>query len=508
MESSRTKNSISNSLFGIMSYFVTFIFAFVSRKVFSVSLGSEFLGLNSFFSNIVSMLTITELGLSTAIIFFLYEPLAKKDHEKIKSYIFFSKKIYMIIAACISFIGIILAIFINVFAETSIEINTVRIYFLFYLASTVATYFYAYKKSILYADQKNRIVAIVHTISKIIFEMTQMVIIFKTKNYYFYLILLIISNYFENFICSKYVDKYYGYLKKDDKKNNLSKLEKKDLFIKTKNLFIQNISSFIVTSTDNIIISSFINVTTVGIYSNYALLTSTLKTVFSQIFSAFTTSFGNLAVTETKEKSYMVFKNAYFFSFWFSSLTCIMYFLLIQPFINIWMGDNYLFDYSIPILLGISYYVINMNIPAISVQNAVGLHHVDKYVMVLQAIFNMIFSIVFVKIIGIQGVILGTILATLLFPTISKPYVIYKYVFEKNVTRYYIEWIFQLIIMILTFFITYLLLNNFYVCNLFITFIIKSILSFIIPNIIYIIIFRKRDEYIYYKKLVMKIVVR
>lgn len=505
MSKSRTKNSISNSLFGIMSYFITFIFAFISRKVFSVSLGSEFLGLNSFFSNIVSMLTITELGLSTAIIFFLYAPISKNDQKKIKAYIFFTKKLYMVIAAIISIIGIILTIFLDVFAETTLNMNTVRIYFLLYLASTVATYFYAYKKSILYADQKNRIVAIVHTVSKIAFETTQMIVIYLTKSYYFYLILLIISNFLENYVCSKYVDKYYPYLKNKEN-DDLSKLEKKDLYIKTKNLFIQNISSFIVTSTDNILISTFINVTTVGIYSNYVLLTSTLKTVFSQIFSAFTTSFGNLAVTESKEKSYIVFKNAYFFSFWFSSITCIMYLLLIQPFIALWMGDSYLFNYTVPILLSISYYVINMNVPAISVQNALGLHHVDKNIMMLQALFNLVLSILFVNFIGIQGIILGTIISTLLFPTLSKPYVIYKYVFEKKVAFYYFEWIKQAIVMSLTFVISYMIVSKIVISNLFVSFVVKAFLSFIIPNMIYIILFRKKEEFNYFKTLIFRII--
>lgn len=501
---SRVKNSIMNSIYGIGSYFIIYFITFFSRRVFGLALGKEFFGLNSLFNDIVSLLTVTELGLSTAIIFFLYKPMAEYDHEKVNAYLNFSKKLYRIIGLIILALGSFICLFLDKIAKTTIDINSARFYFMLFLMSTLVTYMYAYKKSILYADQKNRIISSAHTICKVIFELIQMALIFWTKNYVIYLVLLIISNFSENLFCSLYVDKLYSeYLR--DKKVKIDKAEESGIFYKFRNLLVQNISAYIVTTTDNIVISSFLSVVTAGIYSNYILLTNTLKTIFSQVFSAFTTSFGNLSVTSSSEKCQSVFEKAQFFAFCFSAITGIVYVCVIQPFIYMWMGKEFLFGVDVPFVLIYSYFVINMNVPAISVQNALGLHQHDKYVVVVQALFNIVFSITFVQLIGVKGVILATILSTLLFPTISKPYVIYKYVFHTSVSSYIFEYLkYNLLYVVL-------LLGTFYVTsfiqleNIFVTFLLKGIVSLCIPLIIIILLYKKDERFLYYWNLFLKI---
>ena len=105
MENSRTKNTVLNSVFGIIGYVAVIIVSFILRKVLASILGSEYLGLNSLYTNIVSFLSLTELGLSTAIVYFLYKPISDGDENKVKAYLEFYKKAYRIIALIVFIVG-------------------------------------------------------------------------------------------------------------------------------------------------------------------------------------------------------------------------------------------------------------------------------------------------------------------------------------------------------------------------------------------------------------------
>lgn len=264
-------------------------------------------------------------------------------------------------------------------------------------------------------------------------------------------------------------------------------------------------SSFAVTSIDNIIISTFTNIISVGIYSNYALFTSILKTIFSQIFSAFTTSFGNLIVSN-RDRAYNVFLKAHFFAFYFSATTSVIYLVLIQEFIEWWLGKEYLFGLDIPVFLCLSYYFTNMNIPLVSVQNASALHQVDKYIVIAQALFNLVFSVILVKYIGISGVVIATIISTIIFPTFSKPYVIYKYVFQKNTFFYFKVYLLQLLVFIIMFLTTFFICFYIRMSNIYINIFLKGLLSIILTNFIIFLFYSKTDEYKFFLNLIKSII--
>lgn len=502
---SRVRNSVYNSLCGIIAYLVITLVAFISRKIFATVLGQEYLGLEGLFINIISMLSLSELGLSTAILFFLYEPVTKSNNEVVKTYMSFYKKIYRYIGSFIFIIGILITMNLKYIVKTELPLIQVQIYFVLFLLSTVVTYFYSYKKGILYADQNNRIISLIHMGMKICGSILQIIILIKLKSYIGYLMILIISNLIENILCSRIVDKKYPYLKE---KNivDLEKKQKKEIYYKVKGLVIQNISGFIVTSTDNIIISIFVNVISVGIYSNYILISQTLKTLFSQVYSAFTTSFGNLVVKEDSKKIYEVFEKVKFFSFWSISFCTVMYIVLIQPFIELWMGKEYLFSYTIAILIGISFYVTMMNVPFISMQNALGLHHLDQYIVILQAVMNLLISLVLVEKIGVIGIIIGTICSTIIFPTLSKPYIIYKNVFKQNVFKYYMEYIVQSSFMLIVCIIINTIFQTMYLEKGIGSFLLMAVIGSIIFNGIYIGVFFRKKEFKYFMELIINFI--
>lgn len=446
MEKSRTKNTLLNSVVGIINYILIIIFSFVVRKIFTTTLGEEFLGLNSLFTSIITFLSLTELGIGSAMVFFLYKPIHEKDNNSIIKYLSFYKKAYLLIAGVILVLGVGTAFVIPKFAETTIDIKKVIIYFILYVLNTSISYLFAYKKSILYADQNSKVVVIVHGSTKILSNIVQIILLICTKSFLLYIISMIVFTALDNIICALYVNKRYSFVKQKATER-LTKDERKLFFGKIIPVFLQNLCSTIVVSSDSIITSALFSVALVGIYSNYTLITQTLKTLYSQVFSAFTNSFGNLAVAEDKSRCLLVYKRAMFMAFGITCFCCSCFITLIQPFIALFFGENYVLPLNVAVAICCNYYFISMNVPAISVQNATALHKKDTWVMVVQALLNIVLSIVLGKYLGLIGVVAATVISTVLCPFISKEYVIYKHFFQVSVSKQFLR---QLVYFIVT----------------------------------------------------------
>lgn len=209
----RSLNSVKNAVVSILMSVTTMLIGLVTQKIFINILGTEYLGLNGLLNNILSMLAIAELGIGSAIIYSLYEPIANNNKEKIKTLIQFYKKSYRIIAGIVLIIGICIIPFLNIIVgENNIQENIVLIYLLF-LTDTVVSYLLTYKRSILYASQKTYIVNIVHILYLILMNTIQILVLISTRNYIFYLIIKIIFRILENIVITVIANKMYPYIK-------------------------------------------------------------------------------------------------------------------------------------------------------------------------------------------------------------------------------------------------------------------------------------------------------
>lgn len=495
--SSRTRNSMLNTVFGIGSHLFILLFTFFSRKIFIDVLGPTYLGLNTTFSNIVLMLSLTELGLGSSMVYFLYKPLAENDHKMVRIYQAFFRNIYNYIGIAITAIGFVLSFGLLFFVKSDLPTQEVQFFFILYLLATTVTYFLSYKKNLLLADQQNRVISVAHTIAKIAFEIAQITIILVTQSYVLYLLLFIVFNFTENLLISFYVDRKYPHLKQKEIEK-LSSEQKKEVMIKVRDLFVQNISGFVVSSTDTLLISAFIDVAAVGLYGNYLVIINVLKTMFSQIFSSFTTSFGNLHASADVERCYGIYRKGQFLAFWFLSFTSIAFFILIQDFIFLWLYDGAVLATAIPFLIVLSYYVYGISVPSISIQNALGLYNADRNLMIVQAVINFILSIIFVNTIGVAGVILGTVLSTACIPMISKPYIIHNQVFGRSPKRYYKELFYGLLLTIIVGAGVYYLSSMISTGILFVDLIGKAIFTTASVNVLYVCIFYQTEEFQYY----------
>ena len=499
-ENMRIKNSMRNMITSISSNIVTIIIGLLAQAIFIKIMGIEYLGLNGLFTNIISMLGIVELGIGSAIIYNLYKPIAINDVETIKSLMNFYKKSYNIIGIVVLTIGLIIIPFLPLIIEdVTVKINVPLIYILF-LLDIVFSYFLSYKRSILYASQKNYLINLIHLGYTILLNIGQLLMLFYTKNYYLYLIVKIIVRIIENLIITYIVNKEYSYLKEDAKK--LDPTIEKDIIKKVKALFFHKIGGFVVLGTDNIIISKFLGLVSVGLYSNYYMIINAVQTLFSQALVALTPSVGNLLVKENKNKTFEVFKKIRFMNFWIATFTSVCILNMMQQFITIWIGEEYLLDDIVLIVLVFNLFQKLMRSTYQTFKEAAGIYYEDRFVPLLESLINIIVSIIGVKLIGLAGVFIGTIISGFVLWFYSYPKYVYKKLFDRSYKDYLKETLGYIILFIVISYLTYYINNIYLVNNIYFEFVKNILIAIIVPNILMLLVFIKNDNFKYYIQLI------
>lgn len=499
MKSERKKSSFKNMITAVSSNVLTIIVGLVAQAVFIKILGSEYLGLNGLFSNVISMLGIVELGMGSAIIYNMYKPIAENDHEKIKSLMQFYKKSYRIITLIISIIGIMIIPFIKYIVDiesVTVDINVYLVYILF-LLETICSYILSYKRSMLYADQKEYITNIIHMGYTILVNTMQLTFLYFTHDYYLYLIIKVMMRLVENIVISSYVNRRYSYLLD----NNVTKLDRKtekDIFQKIRALFFHKIGTFIVSGTDNIIISKYLGLVTVGLYSNYYMIINAVQTVINHIIQATRASVGNLLVTESKTKQFDVFNKIRFVNFWISCFSSICIFVIMDSFITIWIGYKFVLPTKVLLVLVINFFIVSSRSTYGAFKEAAGIFYEDRFVPIIESLLNIVLSIIFVKKFGLMGVFMGTIGSGLVLWCYSYPKYVYNKLFGRKISDYMKETIYYFIIFILIAGFTYSLAILISFDNVYLQFISNVLIALIVPNVIMLLLFSKDENFKYF----------
>jgi len=493
----RTKYSIKNSITSFISNIITFIFVFISQTIFIKILGIEYAGLNGLFSNVLTLLTLFELGIGSAITYSLYKQIAINNHNKIKSLMKFYKKAYNIIALIIFIVGLLIIPFLKfIVKEPNIDINLTTVYILF-LISTSATYILSYKRNLLFAYQRNYIINIIHISYIIILNIIQILVIYLTKNYYLYIIVKIICILLENFIINIKANKDYPYLIDKDVEE-LDKDTKKDITNRVRALFIHKTSNVITHGTDNVLISAFLGLKYVGLYSNYYYIIHMIDNFFRGIITSTTASVGNLLIEKNHNKNYNIFKRIRFLNFYITTFTSVCLFILIEPFITLWLGNKYLLSKFVLIVLIINYFQSMMRSSYTVFKDSAGIWIEDKYIPILQIVLNIVFSIILLKICGLAGVFLGTMISRLVLWFYSYPKFVYKKLFNRSYIEYYKEILKSIIVFSIIIIITYLITNIIVINSSIIKLLVNTVICLVIPNLILYLLFRNKDEFKYY----------
>ncbi|WP_285814730.1 polysaccharide biosynthesis C-terminal domain-containing protein [Thomasclavelia cocleata] len=394
-------------------------------------------------------------------------------------------------------IGICIIPFLKYMLKENSVPNTILIYLLF-LFNTVSMYFISYKDTLITADQQYYKLGKILFISNCSIYFLQILILYMTKNFIYYLLIQLFVTLVQRILCNRKISKEYS-----DKidfycKEKISKNELKVIKDNVKAMFCHRVGYHVVQGTDNIIISSFINVATVGVYGNYLSLTSMINTLLYTIFTSVTSSFGNLAVLEDDGTLESVFNKLNFLAFIVFGFATLCFAALFVPFIKLWIGENYVLPSTTILLICFNFYIYGIRAPIDTAKEAAGVYREDKYAPLIWSALNIILSIAFVKLFGLIGVVLGTTVSSLLVPCWNRPYIVYKYVFHSSSIKYFKDAIKKLLILIIMYIAIYFIISHFIFDNLVIVIIYRLLVCFVVFSIFILLFFRKSDEFKFY----------
>lgn len=494
----RTQNSFRNVAFSIGSQAIELILKFIGRSIFIKYLAVEYLGVNGLFGEILTMLSLAELGIGSAIGFELYKPLRENNTKRIAALMKLYQKAYLVIGIFVTVVGLALVPFLNVIVKNPGPVKDDLIFiYLFYLFNVVITYFYSYKSTLLVSDQKNYIVQTVKEITNIVRTIFQVLVLVVLRNFYLYLAVESICIFANNFIVSAIVDRKYKYVKQQKNEEQLDKKSIKNIFTNIKALSITKISTILVNSTDNMLMSMICGIAKTGLYSNYVMFTNIINTLLGQIFGNLYPSIGNLNAEGDKEKSKFVFNAINLLDFWLYSFASIGVFVLINDVITVWIGEKYLLSTITVVIIATNIYIRGMHNIVWTFKDSYGLFIYGQYMTLVTAILNIGLSIWFGKLWGIAGILIATAVSRLITNVWYDPFMLFKHGFKSSVIRYYFEYICYGFLMIITTAATYFAVGLVEATG-FGGLVLRFIITCIVPNLIYFLIFfkTKRFEYI------------
>lgn len=495
MECGRTKNTLYNAAGGIIVRIISIITAFVTRTVFINVLGLQYAGVSGVFSDILVILSFAELGIGQAIVYALYKPIAEENNEKIAILMTTYKKIYSIIACIIFCVGMcllpVLKFIINDVPDVA---ENIRLIYVLYLVNTSTSYLLIYKSTFLTAMQKDYLVSKFKSVFAVFRAIIECTILLLFKNYILYLLISIIINIMQNYMIARVAEKEYPILKvKSLQKLNM--LERRNLFKDVRALALYKVSGTVLSGTDSVVTSTILGTSLVGILGNYNLIVNQVYSMIMQIFTATSASIGNLAITSTIQHQHRIFKQLNFFCFWVYCISATCLWTLLNMFMIMWQGKEFLFDSVVVAFLIIEFYMKGMLSPVSQFRTSNGLFVQGKYRPIIMAVINIFLSIIFANKIGIAGVILGTIVARVSTQLWYDAWLIYKEIFKCSALEYYKKYIKQGMITALSCMISRNIVLNIYETNNIIQLILGLLVSIIISNCFVITCSYKEPEF-------------
>lgn len=512
----RKNKAIKNIIANLTYYCLNAVLGLVGRKFFCDYITSDIVGLNGLLTSVISMLSLAELGMGTAIGYQLYRPLAEFDYKKVSSIMNFFKKAYYVLGCSVFGLGILALPFLDlIVADNSIEMPYVYMVYFIFLFDTVISYFFSYRRVLLSSDQKEFKIKCIDIVVLVVTILLQCIVLVTTENYILYLLVRVFCVLAGNLYTYVYVGKRYPHITE----KNIARLTKEDrqlLNNDVKSLFIMKIAIYCVSGTDNLLLSYFIGLEAVAVYSNYSLIILTVTNVFGNIFSSITANLGNYIISEDKDSVYALYKKILFINFVIAAYMAISMVTVFNYFMPVWVGDDYLWPIWVVAILVLNNYMSMIRKSTEAFRCAAGLFApkpILRYVALFEGILNVVASVIFVKVFsfGISGVFLGTSISTLV-TTIVLPWMVYKYLFGRKTREYFgcflKYFIITGVLAGVSFGVMNLLETNFGILNV----ILAVVISFLVTILGIGLLYKNSDEFKYWKEfatsILMKIKVR
>lgn len=504
----RKKNATRNIIFGTCLKLYQIVVPFLMRTIMIYFMGVQYLGLNSLFTSVLQVLNLAELGVGSAMVYSMYKPVAEHDNNTICALMGLYRKYYRIIGMVVLAAGCVIIPFVPHLIKSDVPegINIYVLYVMNLLATVFTYWLYAYKNSILQAYQRNDIVSKVTIITDTIKYILQIFTIVFLKNYYMYVLVLILLQIASNIITAAVVTRMYPEYRC---KGSLPKEEVAQINSRIRDLFTSKIGAVIVNSADTVVISAFLGLTVLAIYQNYFFIISSVIAFIAVVFNSCTAGIGNSIIVETKEKNYNDFKKFTFLIAWIAGFCTVCIVCLMQPFMNIWMNGNekLMLGMSEVVCFCIYFFVYEIQQLLLTYKDAAGMWHEDKYRPLVTALTNLALNIIMVQLFGLYGVLLSTVISIIFIGMPWLFYNLFTVLFKRNAAKYVIRVVYYTVITIVISIITYS------VCSLvpftgIAELIVKLIICIIVPNLLFFATLFKFEEFGQVKALVKGILKR
>lgn len=502
----RTQASLKNLITAFIGQAAGILISFIARRAFLDCLDEQYLGISGLFSNILTVLSLAELGVGTAMTFALYKPLAENDIPLIKSLMRFYKRAYNAIGAAVLVLAVLFVPVYPFFMDEVPDIPHLTAIYLLYAANTGISYFFTYKRTLIICDQKRYVATIYRYGFFFALNIAQIAVLYATRNYLLFTAVQLLFTVLENIAVSRAADRMYPYLREKD----ISPLPE-ELFCDIKKnvgaMLMHKIGGIVVLSTDNILISKLVGIASTGIYSNYYLITNALEKIIAQVFTSMSAGVGDLNAAE-KDKSRLMtsFYRVFFMSFWIMGFSFVCLVCLFNPFICLWLKtDSLIFGMDTVVLISAVFFLTGMRKTVLTYREAAGAFYYDRCKPIAESIVNIIASVALARVIGVSGIFLGTVISTLTVCIWVEPYVLFKHVFKASPKKYFCRLLLYTAVTGAVCALTYFVCGLITIASPLWNFIARAIVSILLPNIIFLALFGRSEEFKFFWKLIWDI---
>lgn len=495
MELSVVRNAKRNMFFGILNRIVALLCPFATRTVIQYVLGEQYLGLSSLFSSILSVLSLTELGFGSAIIYSMYKPVAEGNTELVNALLNFYRRVYATVGFVILMIGLILIPFLPHLITGAYPTDiSLTVLYLVYLGNTVVSYFmYAYMSSLIVVYQRDDINSRTNMFVTLLLAASQIFMLIRFHNYLLFSLMMPVFTVVNNIRIALVVKKMFPQYHCEGK---VSREMLQDIKKQTVGTFVSRVCQVTRNSFDSICTSAFLGLAVTAMYNNYYYIMSSVISISAIFPTSLTGGIGNHVVTRSREENFTELKNIDFVYMWFSGWCMICILCLSQPFMQLWMGENMMLPDSVVVLLCIYFYLLKVGDLRSIYSTVNGLWWYQRWGSVIEALANIVLNIVLAKLWGIHGIILATILTILFVHTLWSVQIVFKHYFgKKYIWDYFKYHMVYAIITAMLAVITRIMCGFIPECGKIGDLVLRAVVCVVLPNVFYVLLYHKLSEF-------------
>ncbi len=481
---SRIKNVANGIVMGFINMLINILLPFASRTIIIYTLGTEYVGLGGLFTSILSVLSLSELGVGAAITYSLYKPIAENRIDKVNSILNLYRTVYRIIGTAIIVLSICLMPFLDVLVAGDLPsgMNMQRLFIVYVINASISYFVFGYKKVLLTAHQRYDLEVNITSVTLVIQYVLQIIILLTTNNYYFFVLVFPACTILNNLIANRVIKNKYSQYKCE---GNVSKQEFIDLCKNIGGAFFSKLGSTIYLSVDNIVISTFLGLATLGKYGNYYYIISSLVAIFAIVHNSLRPTLGNCVATETVDTNWTYLEKINFAYMFVVSICCSCCMVLFQDFERVWAGlNNMLPDYMV--IWFVVYFFVGRTSAVLGIyQEAAGIWWQGKFIPLIAATVNLIFNVIGVHFIGLPAILISSIISSLFVTLPGTIWIMFKHYFSKKnyLGRYLRNLLYITVKAVVVVCISYFIMRNIHV-NSWITLVMKAIMGVVVSTLV------------------------